>query len=343
MRRDDECRPCRPLPDSPTYCGGAGPRRPRHPTGRRPTRAAPRAAAGSRARGLAPRTPPPGGGRGCPARSRAARRSPVARRANTCARSAAFGNWTTSPSRRIRSTAASANHASASSMRRSRCSGSEDVDPARARWLELAVEIAEDADAHRLAWDEDHRDRDATRERRRGLRVRGDRRARPHRRGPDGHRRGEPRRAGARRARDPRPLRRAARRAGSREDRALVERAGARHVLVDRAGAHERGRRDRHRALGSQGQAARRPRVRPPRRADARAGACLPPSRGQQRGGAGGGRAPLARAGLHRAPLRPARRVRRPLARALGSAGARSSARSPPRRHCAARSATTST
>ena len=150
----------------------------------------------------------------------------------------------------------------------------------------------------RLAADEDHRDRDPTRERRRGLRLRRAHRARPHRRGADGHRRGESRGSRSRGARRPRPLRRAARRAGSREDRALVERARPRHLLVDRAGDHERRRRDRHRAVGSQGQAARRPRLRPARRAHARARARLPPPGGKHRGRAGRGRPPLAEQGF---------------------------------------------
>ncbi len=42
---------------------------------------------------------------------------------------------------------------------------------------------------------------------------------------------------------------------------------------------------------------------------------------GNTRGGADGGCAALAGAGLHRASIRPARRLRRPLARELGSAG----------------------
>ena len=55
-----------------------------------------------------------------------------------------------------------------------------------------------------------------------------------------------------------------------------MERADTRHLLVERAGDHERGRRDRHRALGSEGEAPRRAGVRPPRRADAGEGARLP-------------------------------------------------------------------
>ena len=89
----------------------------------------------------------------------------------------------------------------------------------------------------------------------RGLRLRGDPRPRPHRRGADGHRRGEPRRPGRGVLGILDHFARAARRPGPGADRALVERAGARHVLVERAGDHERGRRDRHRALGSEGQA----------------------------------------------------------------------------------------
>ena len=89
-----------------------------------------------------------------------------------------------------------------------------------------------------------------------GLRLRGDPRPRPHRRGADRDRRGEPGRARPRRDRHPRPLRGAARRARiPAADRALVERADARHVLVERAGDHERRRGDRHRALGPEGEA----------------------------------------------------------------------------------------
>ena len=79
------------------------------------------------------------------------------------------------------------------------------------------------------------------------------------------------------------------------QDRALLGRAGARHLLVDRSGHHERRRRDRPRALGHQGQAARCSRLRPARRADARPGACLPPPERRHLGGAGRGRPPLER------------------------------------------------
>ena len=205
----------------------------------------------------------------------------------------------------------------------SRCSGSKSLiqrEPAgsSSQWRSLRTPMRT---GNRLAGDEDHRDRDPTRERRCGLRLRRHHRARPHRRRADGHRRGEPGRARPRRARHPRPLPRAAGRAGPGEDRALVERDGARHVLVDRAGDHERRRRNRHRAVGSEGEAARRSRLRAPRRPDTRAGTRLPPPGGRHgarswwRTRCAGG------AGLHRAPLRPARRVRRPLADALGSAG----------------------
>ena len=75
--------------------------------------------------------------------------SAVASRANMCSRSLGFANWTMSPSSRISSTSASANHASAASVRSVEVLGLEDVDPARACRLELAVEVAEDADTHR--------------------------------------------------------------------------------------------------------------------------------------------------------------------------------------------------
>ncbi len=95
------------------------------------------------------RTPRRGAGRGC--------RSTVASGATLgccraerrrATRSLGFANCTKSPSRRIRSTRASENHSSAASVRSVEVLGLEDVDPARARRLQLAVEIAEDADAH---------------------------------------------------------------------------------------------------------------------------------------------------------------------------------------------------
>ena len=78
----------------------------------------------------------------------------------------------------------------------------------------------------------------------------------------------------------------------------------------------------------------------PPRRPDARAGARLPPPRGRPRRGARRGRAALARAGVHGAPLRPARRLRRARADAVGSAAVDRARRSRPRRPCATRSVT---
>ena len=108
---------------------------------------------------------------------------------------------------------------------------------------------------------------------------------------------------------------------GPGPDRALVERADPRYVLVERPGDHERRRRDRHRPLGPEGEAARRSRLRPARRADAREGARLPPPRGRQCRGARRGRAALARAGLYRAPFRAARGVRRAGPDPVGSAG----------------------
>ena len=71
------------------------------------------------------------------------------------------------------------------------------------------------------------------------------------------------------------------------QDPAQIEhwwtRARARHVLVERPGDHERGRRDRHRAVGSQGQGARRAGLRAARRADARPRPRLrPPARARR-------------------------------------------------------------
>ena len=102
---------------------------------------------------------------------------------------------------------------------------------------------------------------------------------------------------------------RAARRPGPGQDRALVERADARHVLVERPGDHERGRRDRHRALGSEGQGARRAGLEllgGPTRDRVRVYVHLA---GDGRG-ADRGRARAEGGGVHGAALRHARRVR---------------------------------
>ena len=148
----------------PTYCGGAGPRSTATPARAIPSKLErllveqPNPMLASAAR----RTRRRDGCRGFRSPSPAERRPPPPDGRTCASRSLGFSNWTMSPSRRIRSTSASENHARAASVRRSRCSGSKTLiqrEPAgsSSQWRSLRTPMRMAQRSTRLAADEDHR------------------------------------------------------------------------------------------------------------------------------------------------------------------------------------------